>query len=95
MELNDGAKAAFFLPWLATLFPSLSGFKGYIEQAREIFYFWEKVAKDRIELYSRKDHNEMGKPECFVDAYIQNMKAVRASRPNFDEATGGKQPSKC
>jgi len=86
MELNGGAKAAFFMPWLTSILPSAIGWNSYVKDATFIFNFWRDYTRSKMESFKADSTSEF-----FIDFYIKAIRECRNPNSGFYGECGGKR----
>ncbi|CAL8147601.1 unnamed protein product [Orchesella dallaii] len=85
MGLSDGARAAFFMPWLSKYFPWFIGWKAYINDANYIFDFWMKYTKSA----QLNDDNRLeSESDGFFRAYFDKIKQCKDPQSSFYKSKG-------
>ncbi|ODN06113.1 Vitamin D 25-hydroxylase, partial [Orchesella cincta] len=87
MGLTDGARAAFFMPWLSKYFPWFIGWKTYINDANYIFDFWMKYAKNAELNYGDSPNVTR---DGFFTAYLDKIRQCKDPQSSFYKTEGVK-----
>ncbi|ODN06118.1 Vitamin D 25-hydroxylase [Orchesella cincta] len=80
-ELNDLARAAFFMPWLSRYFPWLTGWRKYIQDAHYLFDFWINYVK-------KAQLNDGTESEGFIKPYFEKISQCDDPQSNFHKSKG-------